>query len=250
MDKQRILILCTALWLTGCALMHNKGKNPDDPYEEYNRHAYRFNDKLDKVILKPVATAYKKILPDRALKSSHNFFSNLTEVPTLINDILQLNFYQMTSDAWRFTINSTVGVLGLFDVASDLGLEKNPEDLGVTLGKWGYKKSAYFVIPFFGASTIRDAIAMPVNYQLFTIYPWIEPIAVRYSVLGVDYVDLRSQYLDFEDVRKAASLDPYEFDRTAYLQRRAYLISNQNPDTYAGNEKNEKAQTTDKPMKK
>ncbi len=112
--------------------------NPKDPYEKFNRVMYHFNDLLDVVILKPIATLYVKIVPKPVVKGITNIYANIDTVPTVINDVLQGNLYQATSDTWRFAINSTAGLLGFFDLAVDMGLEPNKEDFGLTLARWGY----------------------------------------------------------------------------------------------------------------
>lgn len=198
--------------------------NPKDPYEKFNRVMYTFNDTLDTFILKPVATVYNKIVPKPLSKGISNVFYNIDTIPTVVNDVLQANFYQATSDAWRLGINSTVGILGLFDVAGNIGLEPNQEDFGLTLAHWGYKNSNYLVLPFFGPSTPRDAIGLPVDYYLFSIYPYIHPTRQRYELYGLGVVSRRASLLRYSDVMEQASLDKYVFMRDAYMQRRAYLI--------------------------
>jgi len=195
-----------------------------DPYQPFNRAMYRFNDTLDKVILKPVATLYNKIIPKPVVKGISNFFANVDTVPTVANDVLQANVYQATSDSWRLVINTTVGIVGFFDVASDVGLEPNKEDFGLTLARWGYINSNYLVLPFFGPSTPRDAIGLPVDYYVFSIYPFINPKSARYELYGLGVISHRADLLSFQNVMEEASVDKYVFLRDAYLQRRAYLI--------------------------
>lgn len=197
--------------------------NPD-PYEKFNRAMFTFNDMLDKAALKPVATLYNKIIPKPIVKGVSNIFSNIDTIPTVFNDALQGNIYQTTSDAWRLTINSTIGLLGFFDPATSMGLEPNKEDFGLTLAQWGYKNSNYLVLPFFGPSTTRDGIGLPVDYYAFSIYPRITPTIRRYELYGVGVVSKRADLLHFENVMEEASLDRYVFLRDAYLQRRKYLI--------------------------
>lgn len=199
--------------------------NPADPYEPFNRVMYNINEFIDKYALKPIARLYNKIIPKPINKGVSNIFNNLDNVPTVVNDVLQANFYQASSDAWRLTINSTVGIAGFFDVASDIGLEPNVEDFGLTLAAWGFKDSNYLVLPLLGPSTVRDAMAWPVNYEYMTIYPYIYPIKYRYIMYGVSVVSKRANYLRYQEVLKQASLDKYVFMRNAYMQRRAYQIN-------------------------
>ena len=198
--------------------------NPKDPYEKFNRVMFHFNDGVDTVLLKPLALLYNKIMPGVVSKGISNIYYNIDTIPTVINDVLQANFYQATSDTWRLLINSTVGILGFFDVASHIGLEPNTEDFGLTLARWGYENSNYLVIPFLGPSTVRDGIGWPINYQYMTIYPHIYPIRTRYVIYGIGIISRRADLLHFQDVLNEATLDKYIFMRDAYLQRRAYLI--------------------------
>lgn len=202
--------------------------NPKDPYERFNRVMYNFNDFLDQFILMPVAKFYNHVMPKPLNKAVTNFFSNVDTVPTFANDILQANFYQAANDGWRLAINTTVGIVGFFDVATPIGLEPNTEDLGLTFARWGYKNSNYLVLPFFGPSTVRDAIAMPINYEYLTVYPYIYPVSVRYTIYGVGVVDRRADLLQFQNVMEQAALDKYVFLRDAYFQHRKYQIERNN----------------------
>lgn len=184
---------------------------------------FQVNKFLDKWILVPIATLYDTALPKPVHKSVTNFFDNLDMIPTVINDLLQTNFYQAVSDTWRFGINTTVGVGGLFDVASLIGLEPNCEDLGLTFAQWGYTHSNYLVLPFWGPKTIRDALAMPVNYFL-TIYPYIHPTRDQYILYGIYVINTRADLLHYKGLMQEASLDDYVFMRDAYLQRRNHQI--------------------------
>jgi phospholipid-binding lipoprotein MlaA len=195
-----------------------------DPYEHFNRSAFAFNDKLDIYILKPIATFYNAIMPRPLNQGIHNFFLNIGNLPNIANDILQFNFYQMANDMWRFGINSTIGIGGLFDIGSRIGLMPYSNDFGLTLARWGYKNSNYLVLPFFGPYTIRDTIGIPVDYYVFSIYPHIYPRRTRYGIWGLGVVDRRAQLLQFQDVMDEAALDKYVFVRNAYMQRRAYQI--------------------------
>lgn len=193
-----------------------------DPYENYNRAMFQFNETIDDYILKPIARTYNTIMPPPLNTAIHNIFDNLSEIPTVINDLLQFNFYQATSDSWRFVINSTVGIGGAIDMATKTGLTRHYEDVGLTFAKWGWTNSSYFVIPFLGPSTIRDAITL-FPYYYMTIYPYIHPLGKRYLILGARFIDLRAQLLRFEKVYKEIAIDRYVFIRSAYLQRRKYL---------------------------
>lgn len=223
--KAFALLALLAITISASAVeARNQYTNPQDPYEGFNRKMFAFNEEIDKIIFKPVATLYIKIIPKPLSKCLSNFFNNIDTVPTLINDVLQGNFYQATSDAWRLGINTTVGLIGFFDVASQIGLEPNKEDFGLTLAHWGYKNSNYLVLPFLGPGTVRDQLGWAINYQYMTIYPYIYPIHSRYQLYFGGIVVRRAEYLHYQNVFEQAALDPYTFIRDAYLQRRNYLI--------------------------
>lgn len=222
--RNKILGLCL---LFSIALPAFADSN-DDPYENYNRHAFRLNQTLDKVFFRPIATVYKTILPWPVTKGISNFFSNLEQVPTIINDVLQANFYAATADTWRLFINTTIGLGGFIDVASRIDLPAHTQDFGLTLAKWGYKSSAYLVVPILGPRTVRDTISWPINYGVFSVYPYINDIAWRNGLTAGSFVNARAQLLDFDQTLKQVSFDPYVFQRNAYLQRRSYLIQQNN----------------------
>ncbi|MDX1901819.1 MAG: VacJ family lipoprotein [Gammaproteobacteria bacterium] len=196
---------------------------PVDPYEKFNRVVFRFNDTLDRLILKPTAILYNKIIPKPIVKGIRNFFFNIDTIPTVVNDVLQLNIYQATRDTWRLGINTTIGLLGFFDFANDMGLAPNSEDFGLTLAHWGYTHSNYLVIPFFGPGTTRDVIGWPIDYYLFSVYPHIKT-PQRYELYAASVVSWRAGLLRFQDVMQQAAIDRYVFVREAYMQHRAFLI--------------------------
>lgn len=195
-----------------------------DPLETFNRHTFAFNEAIDRILMKPVATLYNNIMPKPVNQGIHNFYNNIGTLPTIANDILQLNFYQGMRDFWRFAFNTTLGIGGLFDVSTRLGLKYYSNDFGLTLTSWGYRSSTFIVFPFFGPSTIRDGVALPVDYLAFSIYPYVEPISRRYALYTLGAVDRRAQLLKLEGVMEEAALDKYTFIRDAYLQRRAAQI--------------------------
>jgi len=227
--------LATSLVLSACI---HKGTNPDDPFEPINRKFHAFNSVVDKYVLKPPAKVYKKVLPSFVRAGINNAYNNVNLLPTVANDLLQAEGNYAIKDTWRFIVNSTFGVAGIIDVASTFSLPPHSNDLGLTFAKWGDKKSPYIVIPLLGPSTIRDGMAIMFDYALFTPYPYIHSNALLYSLLGLRYIDLRSQLLD-TDPLIAESLDKYAFIRDAYLQHRNYLITGEQPDNgslYVGDE--------------
>jgi len=225
-----VLVALLSLLTVGCASTQaNVKKDPRDPFERVNRVTFKFNDVLDRHIVRPVAVGYRKVTPDVMQTGITNFFTNLTQPRQIVNNVLQGKFKPALSDTGRFLLNSTLGVGGLFDPASDAGLARSDEDFGQTLGKWGVPSGPYVVIPFYGPSTIRDGIGSaadiftdPINY--------VEEDKIRYSVWAFDLLDTRARLLDADQALRGA-FDPYAFLRNVYLQRRAYQVSDGNVPT-------------------
>lgn len=213
--------LATSIMLSACVA---KGTNPDDPYERFNRKVYKFNEGFDKFVLKPPAKVYAAVIPPQVRAGINNVYDNVNMIPTVGNDLLQAEWNLAIKDTWRFIINSTIGIAGIFDPASTYKLPPHSNDMGLTFAKWGDKKSPYLVIPFLGPSTFRDGMGLMFNYALLTPYPYIKSDAVLYGVLGLRYIDLRSQMLD-TDRLMADAIDKYTFMRDAYLQHRQYLMT-------------------------
>jgi phospholipid-binding lipoprotein MlaA len=208
------------LLLAGCA--SNPNPVPEDPYEGFNRGMYAFNRGLDKVILKPVAKTYDFVLPPPVKKGVSNFFSNIGDIMNVPNDLLQANMDHTTTDVIRVVVNSTIGILGIFDPATKFGLQKHYQDFGLTLAKWGCKDAPYIMLPFFGPSTLRDAPSMLVDY-VFDPTSYFKPDGWKYALKGTRFVDKRVQLLKGDKLIQEA-FDPYVLIRDAYLQRRAYLM--------------------------
>lgn len=230
-------------FMGGCA---TTATNPRDPLEPLNRGIYSFNEHVDGLILKPAAEAYRMLLPDFARTGVSNFFSNLNDVTVALNNLLQGKVNHAASDASRVVVNSTIGLLGFIDVASKIGLEKHEEDFGQTLGRWGVGDGPYLVLPFFGPSNFRDAIGRIPDYYTDPV-TYVDPSHDRNLLWGARVVNRRAELLGASRVLEAAALDPYEFVRDAYLQRRRNLI-------YDGNAPREDldddTETNDKPEKK
>ncbi|MCW9014134.1 MAG: VacJ family lipoprotein [Gammaproteobacteria bacterium] len=229
--------LLSNLLLSGCATIEGS-TDPNDPFESYNRSIHKFNDTVDRYVLKPVAQGYDTVTPAPVQKGVSNFFSNLDDVLVMINDLFQLKFRQFASDTGRFVINSTLGIFGLIDWASDMGLEKHNEDLGQTLGYWGVPSGPYFVLPFWGPSTIRDAGGFVTeSYGYDPMYNELHdgfPITAReekpaWTMTAIKAIDNRAQLLKAEAILDEAALDRYIFIREAYLQRRKNLVHDGNP---------------------
>ena len=210
--------------LGGCASTND----PRDPLEPLNRGVYKFNDAVDTVLLKPVAEVYQGVVPPIARTGIRNVFNNLNDVIVALNNLLQGKFTEAASDVGRIAINTTAGLLGLFDVASPAGLEKHDEDFGQTLGYWGIGDGPYLVLPILGPRNLRDTGGLVVD-ALTDPVTYIDPSRDRNQVMGLRLVSRRAELLGASQLLSVAALDEYEFVRDAYIQRRRNLIYDGNP---------------------
>lgn len=198
-----------------------ESENPSDPWEGFNRKVFVFNDTLDGYVLKPIAKGYKFVTPDVVELGVSNVFGNLGEVGNIVNDLLQAKIGQAGNDTGRLLINSTLGLAGIFDVASHMGLKKSDgEDFGQTLAAWGVDSGPYVMLPLFGPSSIRDGFGTGADSFLNPIR-YVDHVPTRNSATFTDLVDTRAGLLSVED---AISGDKYVFLRDVYLQRREFLI--------------------------
>jgi phospholipid-binding lipoprotein MlaA len=215
-----------SLFLGGCATAPDAKKDPRDPFEGFNRASYKFNDALDRALLKPAAKGYKAVTPDFVETGVTNFFSNLAQPTVILNDLLQGKFKDSLNDTGRFLVNTTVGIGGLFDPASAAGLDRNDEDFGQTLGKWGTPAGPYLMVPFFGPATVRDGFGAGVDVFTNPVH-YVERDAIRYGLQGMDLIDARARRLPLDDTLNQA-FDKYTFIRNAYLQQREYAVKDGN----------------------
>jgi phospholipid-binding lipoprotein MlaA len=222
--KLSVVIFAPAfLTLVGCA---HDPKNPD-PYEKTNRSVYKFNDLLDRTILKPFSGKYSHFLPPSVRTGISNVFSNLAYPGVILNDFLQGKVGQGLGDAARMGVNSTVGIAGVFDPASKWGLHEHSNDFGITLGKWGAGPGPYLVLPFFGPSTFRDAPKIPVGMVTNVMY-WVSvPLPVEIATDAIGAAEDRASAEGVMNFRDIAAIDPYIFTRDAYLQLRHTRIYGQ-----------------------
>lgn len=209
--------------LGGCAT----SGNPKDPIEGFNRAMFSFNEGLDAVIIKPVAQGYEAALPQPVRNGVTNFFGNIADVFIAVNNLLQGKVPEAFSDAGRVVVNSTVGILGAFDIATDMGLEKHEEDFGQTFGRWGVGNGAYVVVPFFGPRTVRDTAGLVLDIAADPVAN-IDNVPTRNTLLAVRVVSDRANLLPADKVIEEAALDKYSYLRDAYLQRRRSLIHDGN----------------------
>lgn len=218
--------LLVLLVLAGCASGPNA--NPQDPLEPFNRGVYKFNDAVDVAVLKPVATAYQDVVPSLVRRGVNNFFANLEDAWSIVNNGLQLKGEAMGDSMARFGVNSFLGIGGIFDIATDLQIAKHTKDFGHTLGYWGVAPGPYLVLPFLGSSTLRDTAALPVDWQ-GDLAGSIQHVPTRNTVTVVKVVDGRANLLQASAMLEQIALDKYTFVRDAYLQRRRSAIYDGNP---------------------
>lgn len=227
-------ILVIANLLSACSSTPVIEGDKKDPWESWNRDVHGFNKDVDEAVLKPVAKGYQEVVPNPVDEGITNIFSNINDIGVTINDFLQFKFLQGGMDASRFLINTTVGVVGFFDVAKKLDLPKHDEDFGQTLGFWGVPNGSYMVLPFLGPSTPRDTVGL-IGDALFnplTYVSFFGGAAANVATAGataVDVTDTRSDLMSSEKIVNEASVDRYDFLKNAYLQRRQYLIYDGNP---------------------
>jgi len=214
------IVILLIFQVLGCATQADK-----DPLENFNRAIYKFNDVADGAIIKPVSKGYKNIAPKFVVKGVNNFFNNIRDVVTVINELLQGKIEYATNSTGRILVNSTIGVLGFIDVHSISGGERRKEDFGQTLGYWGVGPGAYLVLPFVGPSTTRDAAGFVTDTLVFDPISYINNVRGRNQVRILQFIDARTELLNASSIMDEASLDPYAFQRDAYLQYRNALVS-------------------------
>ena len=225
-----LLLLLTVL-LTACASIQQTERVAKiDPFERVNRAVFSFNETADEYVIKPVAEAYKSVLPEFVRTGVTNFFSNINDVLIAANNLLQGKPSNAASDIGRFLVNSTIGILGLFDVATDMGLDKNREDFGQTLGVWGVADGPYMVLPFFGASNARDTVGLVVDIETdFMLNTNKLDSDEKLAVNGLRVINRRADLLDAGQLLEDAAFDKYSFVRDGYIQRRRSQVYDGEP---------------------
>ena len=203
-------------------------ENPKDPYEGFNRGVYTFNDTIDGAILKPIAMGYNYVTPDVAKKGINNFYNNITDFITAVNSFLQLDFEQGMTDSGRVIVNTTIGMLGFIDVSStnvNNYTDRNKQDFGTTLARYGWRDSAYLVLPFFGPSTFRDGTGLAVDGLFIDPIGYVQNVRWRNRLYIGKIINTRAQLLDATNLMDDASIDPYAFQRDSWLQMRNAQIN-------------------------
>lgn len=215
----RMSALVFVLLATGCATTNN----PDDPLEGFNRAMFTFNDAADRTVAQPVAKAYKAVTPGFFRTGVSNFFGNLSDLWSGINQLFQGRIEAGASSLMRVAINTTFGLGGLLDIGTEMRLPSEKSDFGQTLGKWGVGSGPYLVLPLLGPSTLRDTAGLPADFY-GNVWSYKDPVSVRNTGTGLRLVNTRSQYLEAGNLLEDAALDKYSFVRDAYLQRRKSQI--------------------------
>lgn len=206
-----VLLLALVSALAGCA-----SGPPNDPLEPYNRGMTQFNDAVDSAVLEPVATAYKEVTPSLVRTGVSNFFTNIGDAWSFVNNVLQLRAEGSLNSAVRFTVNTVFGLGGLLDIAGEMGVDRHKQDFGLTLGRWGVPSGPYVVLPLLGPSTVRDTLAFPVDWR-GNLLRETTPVSVRNSLYGLRLVNTRANLLRASTVLDAAALDKYSFTRDVYM---------------------------------
>ena len=229
---RRSMRLCAlalaSVLVQGCATTSGAAIDPRDPWEGMNRKVYAFNEKLDDAVVRPVAQAWVDVMPSFVRTGVRNFTGNLGDVWTTVNAALQFKGKAALESLTRVAINSTIGLYGLLDIATEAGLEKRKEDFGQTLGHWGVKPGPYVVLPLLGPGTVRDTVALPLDWQASPSQYFSES-GQRMTVTALNVTETRAGLLKATDAVKQASLDPYSFVRDAWLQKRENDVYDGNP---------------------
>ena len=229
MTLSRGLSLLLALVLVaGCSSVPKEYRDPRDPWQGYNRAMFKFNTDFDNAFFKPAARAYQFITPEPVDRSITNFFANIADVTSAVNNALQFKLSRAASDVTRVAVNSTAGLLGFFDVASNVGLPSYKEDFGQTLGYWGLGAGPYFVMPILGPSSVRDTVGFAGDVYVDPFFN-LRKDEIYWGFIVLRAIDMRADLLTTGDLIDEAAIDPYSFVRDAYLQRRESLVHDGNP---------------------
>ncbi|OGT31637.1 MAG: hypothetical protein A2W28_09350 [Gammaproteobacteria bacterium RBG_16_51_14] len=215
--------LAFLMLVSGCAT--TGGTDSRDPFEGFNRGVFKFNQTVDNALFTPVGKVYKAITPEPLDKGVTNFFSNLNDIAVVANDLMQFKPGQAVADVARFVFNSTIGLLGVFDVSTGMGLPKHNEDFGQTLARWGVGSGPYLMVPLFGPATLRDAAGFGVDRGILNPVFYVDDTETQAGLLTLNYVDFKADLASAEKLLEEAALDKYEFVKNAYFEKRDTLIN-------------------------
>ncbi len=223
-----LTVVLTLSLVVGCASVPREYRDPRDPWQPYNRAMFRFNTDFDNAFIKPTAQAYQKITPEPVNRSVTNFFNNVADLTSAVNNLLQFKLSRTGSDVSRVLVNTTVGALGLFDVATNMGIPSYREDFGQTLGYWGFADGPYFIMPIIGPSTLRDTFGFAGDVLIDPFYS-VNRDKIYWGFIGLRVIDRRARLLTAGEIFEQAAIDRYSFVRDAYLQRRANQVIDGDP---------------------
>ena len=224
--SSRLVLATLVIALAGCASAPERDAR--DPFEPLNRGIYRFNDNVDTIIAQPVARTYRRVVPGEIRDRVRNFFGNIGDFFIGVNNFLQGKFEDGVSDWARVAFNTTVGLFGIHDIATDMGYEKHNEDFGQTFGRWGAGTGPYLVLPLLGSSDLRDGIGTGIDIYVDPLGE-VRPYHLQYGLWALRFTQLRADLLDASRILEEAALDKYVFQRDAYLQRRRSLVYDGHP---------------------
>lgn len=222
--KPVTLLLSLMIFLGGCATTSSGDQR--DPLENFNRAIFSFNESVDNALLKPVAGGYRAVVPIPISNGINNFFSNIDDIVSAANSLLQFELKQGGADIIRVLSNSTIGIFGLFDVATDMGFKKHDEDFGQTLGHWGVGNGPYLMLPILGSSTLRDTAGLAIDNYYFDLLNQVDHTPTRTSLQATEAVSKRADLLGASSILEKAALDRYEFLKESYLQKREFDVNN------------------------
>lgn len=222
------LLLLVASLVGGCGSIPKEQRDPRDPWQPYNRAMFKFNTDFDNAFFKPVAQGYQAIMPEPVNHGITNFFNNIADVTSAVNNALQFKLSRAGSDVGRVVVNTTVGLVGFIDVATNVGIPSYKEDFGQTLGYWGFGDGPYFVMPILGPSSVRDTVGFAGDVVIDPFFS-LEADEIYWGFVVLRAVDVRAGLLAAGDLMDDAALDRYVFVRDAYLQRRRNLVHDGNP---------------------
>lgn len=228
LQSARRVVLSGLVLVSICACATGPNVHPRDPLEPFNRGVFGFNDALDKAIVRPAATIYRDLTPTLVRTGVRNFLGNLDDVWSFVNSVLQAKGQNAADNFMRFNVNTVIGLGGILDVASEMGIERHREDFGQTLGRWGISTGPYLVLPLLGPSTLRDALAIPVD-NWGNIVSHVNDVPVRNQFYLLDRLETRAGLLSVSSTLDEAALDKYSFTRDVFLQRRSNSVFDGNP---------------------
>ncbi len=223
-----LMLLLTASVIGGCGSIPKEQRDPRDPWQPYNRAMFKFNTDFDNAFFKPAAQGYEAITPEPVSHGITNFFNNIEDVTSAVNNVLQFKLSRAGTDVGRVLVNTTVGLVGFIDVATNMGIPSYKEDFGQTLGYWGFGDGPYFVMPILGPSSVRDTIGFAGDIVIDPFFS-LQEDEIYWGFVVLRAIDTRAGLLAAGDLMDEAALDRYVFVRDAYLQRRRNLVHDGNP---------------------